>query len=123
MKKSEKNKMFENPPVNLGKKILIIGLGQIGYSNAEYMTSLGLHVDGYDINKEAITRALNNKVIQKNPLFGCPKNGFTFCLSATTKRPVLIQISVSSVSVSFLFFLLPKFFLNTSVVRPLSNLS
>ena len=46
------------------KRILIIGLGQIGYSNAEYMTSLGLNVDGYDINEKAIERALDNKVIR-----------------------------------------------------------
>ena len=47
------------------KKILIIGLGQIGYSNAEYMTKKGLWVEGYDINKEAEERALKNGVIQK----------------------------------------------------------
>src|SRR3989337_1995745 len=50
-----------NQKVNLNqddtKKILIIGLGQIGYSNAEYMTSLGLKVDGYDISEKAIQRA------------------------------------------------------------------
>lgn len=47
------------------KKILIIGLGQIGYSNAEYMKSLGLNVDGFDISKEAVQRAINNGVIKK----------------------------------------------------------
>ena len=31
------------------EKILIIGLGQIGYSNAKYMTSKGLWVEGYDV--------------------------------------------------------------------------
>ena len=46
------------------KKILIIGLGQIGYSNANYMSSLGLHVDGYDISEKAVQRALNAGVIQ-----------------------------------------------------------
>jgi UDP-N-acetyl-D-mannosaminuronic acid dehydrogenase len=49
-----------------GKKVLIIGLGQIGYSNAQYMTSRGLSVDGYDISEKAVNRALQNKVIRKN---------------------------------------------------------
>lgn len=44
--------------------ILIIGLGQIGYNNAEYMSAHGLNVDGYDIDKKALRRALDNKVIQ-----------------------------------------------------------
>jgi nucleotide sugar dehydrogenase len=44
-------------------KILVIGLGQIGYSNIEYMTSLGLEVDGYDISDGAVERALDNKLI------------------------------------------------------------
>jgi nucleotide sugar dehydrogenase len=48
------------------KKILIIGLGQIGYSNAEYMKSLGIsNVDGFDVSKEAVQRAITNGVIQK----------------------------------------------------------
>lgn len=45
-------------------KILIIGLGQIGYSNAEYMKSLGLRVHGYDISEQAIQRALDAGIIQ-----------------------------------------------------------
>jgi len=44
-------------------KVLIIGLGQIGYNNAEYMKSLGLHVDGFDINEKAVQRALEDDVI------------------------------------------------------------
>ena len=47
------------------KKILIIGLGQIGFSNAEYMKSIGLKVDGFDISKESIQRAIDAGVIQK----------------------------------------------------------
>jgi UDP-N-acetyl-D-mannosaminuronic acid dehydrogenase len=46
------------------KKILIIGLGQIGRSNAEYMTSLGLDVDGYDISEQSIDRALKDGIIK-----------------------------------------------------------
>lgn len=45
-------------------KILIIGLGQIGYSNAEYMTSLGLDVYGYDVSESAVMRALDDGVIK-----------------------------------------------------------
>lgn len=78
--------MFEKPhSVNPRKKILIIGLGQIGHSNAEYMTSLGLHVDGYDINKEAITRALNDKVIQKSATNFQGYDYYIICIS--THRP------------------------------------
>ena len=50
---------MENP------KILIIGLGQIGYHNAEYMTGLGLRIEGYDLKKSAVKRAIETGVIQK----------------------------------------------------------
>jgi nucleotide sugar dehydrogenase len=46
-------------------KILVIGLGEIGYHNSEYMTSIGLSVEGYDIDKKAIQRALEAKIIKK----------------------------------------------------------
>jgi len=45
--------------------VLIIGLGQIGYNNAEYMSSQGLNVDGYDTNEEAVRRALRDGIIQR----------------------------------------------------------
>ena len=47
------------------ERILVIGLGEIGYHNSEYMASLGLNVEGYDINKKAVQRALDSKVIKK----------------------------------------------------------
>lgn len=47
----------------LDGKILIIGLGEIGYNNAEYMSRLGFNVAGYDISKKAVQRALNDGVI------------------------------------------------------------
>jgi UDP-N-acetyl-D-mannosaminuronic acid dehydrogenase len=47
-----------------GKKVLVIGLGQIGYSNAEYMTMKGMTVDGYDISDDAIHRAIGDGVIR-----------------------------------------------------------
>ena len=43
--------------------ILVIGLGQIGYHNADYITSRGFHVDGYDIDKRAVDRAIKSNVI------------------------------------------------------------
>jgi nucleotide sugar dehydrogenase len=49
------------------KKVLVIGLGQIGYSNAEYMTMKGLTVDGYDVNNDAIYRAIGDGVIRWTP--------------------------------------------------------
>ena len=70
---------------NSEKKILIIGLGQIGCSNAEYMTSLGLHVDGYDINKNAVARALKDKVIQKSAINFHDYDYYIICIS--THRP------------------------------------
>ena len=45
-------------------KILIIGLGQIGYHNAKYFRSRKLCVDGYDISENAVKRALRDKVIR-----------------------------------------------------------
>src|SRR5262245_18380880 len=46
------------------KKVLIIDVRQIGNSNAEYMTSKGLTVDGYDISDDAVFRAIGNKLIR-----------------------------------------------------------
>jgi len=49
--------------LNKSENILVIGLGQIGYHNADYITSRGFHVDGYDIDKRAVDRAINASVI------------------------------------------------------------
>lgn len=46
-------------------KILVIGLGEIGYTNAEYFSSKGLWVEGFDISTSAIKKALADKVIKK----------------------------------------------------------
>ena len=70
---------------HLPKKILIIGLGQIGYSNAEYMSSLGLQVDGFDINEQAISRALKNGVIQNKATSFRNYDYYIICIS--THRP------------------------------------
>ena len=77
--------MFEVNSLKNNKKILIIGLGQIGYSNAEYMSSIGLDVDGYDINEKAIRRALDNKVIQNKALSFRNYDYYVICIS--THRP------------------------------------
>ncbi len=80
------NKLFEKLyPANSEKKILIIGLGQIGHSNAEYMTSLGLNVDGFDISKDAVARALRDKVIQKAATDFHGYDYYVICIS--THRP------------------------------------
>lgn len=70
---------------NQPKKILIIGLGQIGYSNAEYMNSLGLHVDGFDINEQAVSRALKNGVIKNKATSFRNYDYYIICIS--THRP------------------------------------
>ncbi len=67
------------------KKILVIGLGQIGYSNAEYITAKGLHVDGYDISGKAIHRALHDKVIRDDALTFEGYEYYIICIS--THRP------------------------------------
>ncbi len=46
-------------------RILVIGLGQIGYHDAEYMASLGLSVDGYDVNRETAERAVRDGVLRR----------------------------------------------------------
>ena len=80
------HEMFERThDENSGKKILIIGLGQIGHSNAEYMTSLGLQVDGFDISKDAVARAIKDKVIQKGVTDFRGYDYYVICIS--THKP------------------------------------
>lgn len=45
------------------RKILILGLGEIGYNNAEYMAGIGIKADGFDLSQKAVNRALNSGVI------------------------------------------------------------
>jgi len=75
-----KNK-FEKDSQKESKKVLIIGLGQIGYSNAEYMTRLGLHVEGFDISKNAVKRALDHKIIQKEAVNFSGYDYYIICIS------------------------------------------
>lgn len=46
-------------------KVLVVGLGEIGYHTSEHFTDKGLDVDGIDISKKAVERALNAHVIRE----------------------------------------------------------
>lgn len=63
------------------RKTLIIGLGQIGYANAEYMTSCGRKPAGFDISEAAVRRALEAKVIAKYDNDFRNYNTFIVCVS------------------------------------------
>lgn len=62
-------------------RILIVGLGQIGYSNAEYMAGLGLDVDGYDIDSRAVQRALDHNLIRRGTRTFEGYNYYILCVS------------------------------------------
>ncbi|MEM2141425.1 MAG: hypothetical protein QXJ74_03655 [Nitrososphaera sp.] len=68
-----------------GNKVLVIGLGQIGYSNAEYMTMKGLAVDGFDISDKAVQRAIDDQVIRKKASSFAGYDYYIICIS--THRP------------------------------------
>lgn len=63
------------------KKVLVIGLGQIGYSNAEYMRMRGLVVDGYDISEKAVERAIADEVICKKAANFAGYDYYIICIS------------------------------------------
>jgi UDP-N-acetyl-D-mannosaminuronic acid dehydrogenase len=81
---SKGNTTTRSPSANR-KAVLIIGLGQIGYSNAEYMTMKGLTVDGYDISEKAIRRALDDQIIRKKASSFEGYDYYIICIS--THRP------------------------------------
>ncbi len=66
---------------NHSKKVLVIGLGQIGFSNAKYMTSRGLWVDGYDINQKAVNRALDAGIIKSQAANFASYDYYVICIS------------------------------------------
>jgi len=68
-----------------GNKVLVIGLGQIGYSNAEYMTMKGLAVDGFDISDKAVKRAIDDQVIRKKASSFAGYDYYIICIS--THKP------------------------------------
>lgn len=84
-KEFEKSRLILSELKEGKKKILIIGLGEIGFTNAEYMSKLGLWVEGYDINKEAVTRAKNNNVIKKEANDFSGYDYYLICIS--THKP------------------------------------
>jgi UDP-N-acetyl-D-mannosaminuronic acid dehydrogenase len=73
--------MHQNSDSGHHKKILIIGLGQIGHSNAEYLHSLGLQVDGFDISEKAIERAIYEGVIDRKALSFAGYDYYLICIS------------------------------------------
>lgn len=62
-------------------KTLVIGLGQIGFHDAEYITQRGLNADGYDLEKTAIQRALKAKVIRKAAVTFEGYDNYLICVS------------------------------------------
>ncbi|HZD34201.1 MAG TPA: NAD(P)-binding domain-containing protein [Nitrososphaeraceae archaeon] len=55
---------------NLVKKVLVIGLGQLGLPVAKYVKEKGFDVYGYDISQKAIQRAEKIAAIKKADNFG-----------------------------------------------------
>ena len=62
-------------------KILIIGLGEIGYNCAEYLNEMGLKVDGIDISESAIKRAIDAGIISSVPKDFSNYDFYIVCIS------------------------------------------
>jgi len=62
-------------------KVLILGLGEIGYSNAEYMSQHSLNVYGYDVEKRAIKRAIHDGVIKEEATSFMGFDYYIVCIS------------------------------------------
>jgi len=67
--------------IDLSKKVLIIGLGEIGFATAEYLSSLGMEVDGYDINEAAWQRAKKRQAIRSAPKDFSEYDYYIVCVS------------------------------------------
>jgi nucleotide sugar dehydrogenase len=67
--------------VDISKKVLVIGLGEIGVATAEYLTSLGITVDGYDIREVALENAKKSQVIRNAPKDLSVYDYYTVCIS------------------------------------------
>jgi nucleotide sugar dehydrogenase len=70
-------------------KILVIGLGEIGYNNCEYMTKKGIEVDGYDIKKRAVNNALKARIIQKEAKDFKNYDYYIICISTHNPKNIL----------------------------------
>jgi UDP-N-acetyl-D-mannosaminuronic acid dehydrogenase len=68
----------------------VIGLGEIGFSNAEYMTNRGLGVDGFDINEKMTKRALQEQVIKKSVSNFRDYDFYIICVSTHNPLDVLV---------------------------------
>ncbi len=73
--------MYDSSEHRHNKKILIVGLGQIGYSNAEYLNSLGFKVDGFDISTRAVERAIHDGIIEKKAPSFAGYDYYLICIS------------------------------------------
>jgi len=83
----------EEPKLTSGdfsKKVLIIGLGEIGLATAEYLSSLGMAVDGYDINGKAWERAKKKQAIQDAPRDLSEYDYYIVCVSTHNHANLLV---------------------------------
>ena len=78
---------------------LVIGLGQIGYSNAEHMTMRGLEVDGYDISEKAIDRALADGIIRNKAHNFAGYDYYIICISTHKPEDMFTQYFITLASV------------------------
>jgi UDP-N-acetyl-D-mannosaminuronic acid dehydrogenase len=72
------------------KRVLVIGLGEIGYNNAEYMTSRGLAVDGYDISEKAVSRALEAGIIRNRASSFSDYDYYVICISTHNPNDMFV---------------------------------
>ena len=77
--------MKNQPP-----KILVIGLGEIGYHNAEYMSQLGVNVEGYDIDEKAVQLALNDKIISRQADSFAGYDYYLVCVSTHNPKDMFV---------------------------------
>lgn len=75
--------------VDSSKKVLVIGLGEIGFATAEYLTSLGICVDGYDIQEAAWENARKSGVINDSPKSLGDYDYYIVCVSTHSKENLL----------------------------------
>jgi UDP-N-acetyl-D-mannosaminuronic acid dehydrogenase len=67
--------------IDFSKKVLVIGLGEIGLATAEFLSSLGMAVDGYDISQTAWERAKKRQAIRTAPTDLSEYDYYIVCVS------------------------------------------
>lgn len=80
----------ESHSIDSSKKVLVIGLGEIGFATAEYLTSLGVDVDGYDIQQTVWENAKKRKVISNAPQDLSEYDYYIICVSTHSKDNLLV---------------------------------